>query len=179
MPRCNVQVELKFLSCSGVAFCTSSYPLTIQNNRSLNETKKKFINKRQHILVRAYAKCNARTTKKFQFHRNIASRHKHVNHFLIYTVSSFYSGVVFKCDIESAKCWTPWRQISVFVVSHVLLHQDFEEKLSQQNKFHYHNVYLLYYFTSRRNFHWKRNNNNENNKIRQQQKNISGLLKLE
>ena len=47
-------------------------------------------------------------------------------------------------------------QISVIVVSYVLLHKDFEEKHSLQNEFHYHYVYLLYYFASLRNFHRKR-----------------------
>ena len=33
MPQCTVLVELKVLSCSDVAVCTSSYPQTIMKNR--------------------------------------------------------------------------------------------------------------------------------------------------
>lgn len=33
MPQCTFLVELKFLSCSDVAVCTSSYPQTILKNR--------------------------------------------------------------------------------------------------------------------------------------------------
>ena len=33
MPQCTFLVELKFLSCSEVAVCTSSYPQTILKNR--------------------------------------------------------------------------------------------------------------------------------------------------
>ena len=59
---------------------------------------------------------------KFQLHLNITSRHKHVNHFLISTLSFLSIGVFLSVKWEAQNAGRHGGKISVFVVSYVLLH---------------------------------------------------------
>ena len=60
------------------------------------------------LRIRARAKCYPRTTQKFQLNLNTTLWHKHVNHFLISTVSSLSNGA----DLFEAKVQFLWPVIN-------------------------------------------------------------------